>query len=231
MSLPALMSKWSILALLTGQALAGIRDCPSPPVPAQVVLQTVADEMQVNGRDMRIWRVKLNQLPAKFIDFYRGAWTGPDGKPLYVEYPLDAWSVIATNKGNCYYTVQVQAEGKSGSMALLGVGSSNKSPDLVSLGKDWPQMTGSKVINDLRSKDGGRTGRLLVIGNSYSSAGNALFYREQMTRAGWTLVQDRNPNPQKLDSHVMQWRRGSAWVDITIEQKNGSSLVVANINE
>lgn len=231
MNLPVLSVALLCFSLLSSVVVASIRDCPIPPVPPKAVLQTVADDLRINGSDMRIWQLKLNQLPSKVMDFYRAAWTGADGKPVYIEYPLDSWNVIASNKTNCFYTVQIQADGKSGALALLGVGASNKAVDPKPLGPDWPQMTGSKVINDLRSNDSGRNGRLLVISNNFSSGGNALFYREQLTRAGWTPVQDGNPNPKKPDSYVMQWRRGAAWLDITIEQRNGTSIVVANINE
>jgi len=88
--------------MLPSQVLAGIRDCPMPPAPSKAVLQTVGDELRINGSDMRVWRLKLNQSPSKVLDFYRGAWTGADGKPFYIEYPLDSWNVIATNKTNCF---------------------------------------------------------------------------------------------------------------------------------
>ena len=219
---------WLTAILAPGALAAGVASCAPMPVPASGTLQSVAEEMVVNGLPMSIRVMNTAQTPQQVLAFYRAAWPNRPGQQVNVEDRIAPWDVISTRKDGCFYSVQVQ-QGKRGTIALLGVSRSVDTPAVA--GADFPAMAGTRVINDMRSDDLGKVGRLLILSNQFSGSGNATFYRDQMRSSGWTLVKESTPkrgNPQAI---VQVFRRGGSWADVSINQGPRGTAVVVNIND
>lgn len=225
----ALRNLMLMLGVLANPAVqaAGIA-CPAIPVPPMGALQSVGQDMVVNGVPMAIQVLASKQAPEQVLAFYRKKWPARGDQPGNIEYDLAPWKVIAAQQGDCFYTVQVQPAG-AGTTALLGV--SRKTDTVVTPGADFPMMAGTRVRNDYRSADDGRQGRILVASNQYSPAGNADFYREHMASAGWELLRKQAPDPARPTAQVLVFRRGASWAEVTINRGASATDLVININD
>lgn len=217
-----------VAVTLSGGAHAARIDCETIPVPSPGTLQSVGQEMDVNGVPMTIQLFASKQAPEQVLAFYRQKWPARGDKPGNIEYDVVPWKVIAAQRGQCFYTVQVQAAG-AGTTALLGV--SRPATTTAVAGAGFPLMSGSKVQSDLHSTDDGREGRILVASNQYSPTGNADFYREQLTRAGWELLRKQAPDPARPQAQVLVFRRGASWAEVTINRGPAATNLVINVND
>ena len=222
------LGAWMAAVMAPGALAAGVAACAPMPVPPSGALQSVAQDMVVNGLPMSIRIMNTVQTPAQVLAFYRAAWPNRPGQVGNVEDHVDPWDVISTRRDDCFYSVQVQP-GRRGAIGLLGVSRSAGAPG--SAGADFPAMAGTQVVNDMRSQDLGKAGRLLVLSNHFSGSGNATFYRDQMRSSGWTLVQESTPRRGNAQAIVQVFRRGGSWTDLSINQGLRATAVVVNINE
>ncbi len=168
--------------------------CPEFPAPKKAKLQSVAERMEMHGMLMAIRRLESEEDTKTILAFYRAKWVATEKIPAPVEYPLGPWQVIASQRGECFYTVQVKAFGKNGTEALLGV---TAGPAPATIKEAVPMLPGSSVLNDLGHNDSGKTARTVLLRNGFSTATNADFYRRNLADQGWNLTNHyRMDNPQ-----------------------------------
>src|SRR4051812_15381590 len=114
-----------MLAVLSGEVLSQTLDCPAFPEP-KAKLEWVAPYMLYNGVPMSIKRFDSEQQPKEILAFYRTAWKSPTPALSAQEYQTGPWQTIAAVRGKCFFTVQVQTDGKRGSTGFL---SATQEPD------------------------------------------------------------------------------------------------------
>ncbi len=198
--------------------------CPEFPVPHVGQLQWVAENIRMNGVPMQIKELTTEQTPQQVIAFYKRRWG--DVPPYFHEYEVAGMPVIATLRGGCFYTVQVQADGR-GAKALLGVTTKPGPGETKAAGAGFPNMNGSKILNDIDHFDTGKTGRTILLTNSYSPDANLNFYRRTMADDGWTAVIDRPVEGSKGISHVLVMKRGYHEANLTITPGRAGTNVLA----
>jgi len=213
-----------------GLATDGQRfDCPAFPLP-DAKLTWVAPNIAFNGLPMQIRQFDSGESPKTVLDYYRREWRGTRDRPGFVEYPLDGWQVIAALRERCFYTVQVKASGRDGSTGLLGISRLPDPSQLRDVGRDFPMMSGSYVINDIDHFDPDKRGRTLLFVNEFSADANAGFYRRVLTSDGWNIVQNHElPLTGNRTAYVMTLRRGTAETSMSITRKGESTTVLVNL--
>jgi len=215
-----------ILSLLLGlascQVMAGCRTL-SYPDGAKVVI--VADDMEFNGIPMAVWELRWKESPERLRDFFRKDWEARGDKVFDTETGL--WKTIATSEGGCFYTVQTQAA-SDGSHALIGVTHKPTSARPTN-GSGYPMLSGSKVLNDLRHKDGAHNARTLLLTNSFSIDANAGYYRSALGNSGWQTTLDRSVVTSKGPARVLVWKRDLEETSMTISPNAAGSTVLVNI--
>lgn len=217
-----------MLAALAGEAPAQMLDCPAFPEP-KAKLEWVAPHMIYNGVPMSIKRFDSEQSPGAILAFYRAVWKSPTPALSAQEYQSGPWQTIAAVRGKCFFTVQVQSDGKRGSTGLL---SATQEPDGVkveSADHVLPMMTGSEVINDIEHKDGGKNARTLLLRNGFSPEANADFYRRNMGDKGWKMVSGYEMATKKGPGITLVMKRGMAETSLVITREGGKSMVLANM--
>lgn len=225
-----LISRWSgrfaalLLCFVTGIVFA-VPDFPPPP---DAMVGLVGESMVVNGIPMHIRQFASKRSVLDVLDFYRQYWPkGTEKKPGYTETDaLAPWQIITRVEDGYLMTVQVTEDGDQGSSGLLGL---SKLPDpendLPVLGRDFPAMRGSKVFNDIESKDLGKQGRTLQIFNHFSVETNANFYRDHYSNHGWNIEMDKGFSGG--NSHAQRFSNGDRHVIITIQKSRDGSVIVA----
>jgi hypothetical protein len=203
--------------------------CPDFPAPEGGRLQWVAPHILYSGIPMQIREFTSDLiLPQQVLAFYRNRWGG--SPPGYHEYEVGEWQAIATFRGNCYYTVQVQPASR-GSKALLGVSARPEHGQPKAPGQGFPLLTGTKVVNDIDHFDGGKTGRSLLLMNSYSADHNAHYYRRALAAEGWVAIVDKAVSGPRGLAHVLVLKRGHHEANLAISpDRNGTSIVVTMVD-
>jgi hypothetical protein len=217
-----------LCALLPAGAMAQEMDCPKFPEPKARV-QWVSQYMVYNGVPMSIKRFDSEQKPEQILAFYRQAWkNGPAGSaPL--EYTVDPWQTIASARGKCFFTVQVQAAGKGGSTGLLSATQAPDQPRVIDSDKALPMMSGSTVINDIEHHDDGKNARTLLLTNTFSAESNADFYRQTLIDQGWRPVSSYQMTTKSGPGITLIMKRGLAEASLVITQNGGNTAVLANM--
>ncbi len=198
--------------------------CPEFPTPHVGQLQWVAENMRLNGVPMQIKELTTEQTPQQVLAFYKRRWG--DVPPYFHEYEVSGMPVIATLRNGCFYTVQVQSYGR-GAKALLGISTKPEGGQFKAPGAGFPNMAGSKVLNDIDHFDAGKTGRTILLTNSYSPDANLNFYRRTLADDGWSAVIDRPVEGNKGISHVLVLKRGYHEANLTISPGQAGTSVLA----
>jgi hypothetical protein len=200
---------------------------PAPPG-AQVTL--MGKKMDINGFPMEIRHFVSNQRVEDILNFYRRYWPETEkGKPGYTETDaVPPWNIITRAEGPYLMTVQVQPKGHKGSTGYIAISKLPDPKNLPKLGKDFPKMRGSTIINDINSKDIKITGRTLSLFNYYSTQRNANFYKDHYLNKGYDIELDQAFKEE--GSHSMIFRKRSNHVSLSInETTKGFTVVVAQI--
>jgi hypothetical protein len=214
--------------LLQNSSMAKEVDCPSFAEP-KANLQWVAPYMIFNGVPMSIKRFDSEQTPADILAFYRQAWNSATPSAAPQEYMSGPWQTIASMRGKCFFTVQVQAAGKNGSTGLLSATEVQNKPR-VSVSA-LPMMSGSTVLNDIDHADEGKNARTLLISNGFSAEANADFYRQQLSDIGWKVISSSHIASKKGPGITLIMKRGTAEASLVITSKGGDTAVLANMVE
>lgn len=220
-----------MLMLVAGPAIADEVDCPDFPEP-DAKLEWVAPYMVFNGVPLRIKRFDSAQKPEAILNFYRRAWAagsaGSDGKPA-VENEVPPWQTIGTVRGKCFFSVQVQPAGRTGSTGLLSATEGANKPRVIAADKVLPMMSGSTIVNDIEHRDDGKIARTLLVSNTFSAETNAAFYRRNFRDKGWRIVNSYQMNTSKGPGITLVMKRQLAEANIVITRRGTNTMVLANM--
>ena len=221
----------SILALLPLSALAlqapPVVHCKTAPVPPGSSLSLVASQIVINGLPMAIVAAHSALSPPAFLQFYAKAWTAPDGRPVYIRYPLGPWQVIAHAEGGCFYTVQVQAAG-SGSGALIGV-SMPKSGSNNAMVLDVAAPGDARVLTHMVSEDGGKQGNTWLLYTANPTAAIMRFYARTLRQQGWAQIMQRQ-QPGKPAVATAMYQKGAANIGLVVQpMRAGSAITITEM--
>lgn len=194
---------FSAAATASPQPLAA---CPEFPVPDKAKVQVVAQQMSIGNVPMRILHLEIAMPPAVILAYYRAKWAATAAIPAAVEYPLGPWQVIATRRGNCFYTAQLKPLGSNGTEGLLGV---TAPPPKTAVARDAvPMLPGSNVVNDIGHNDSGKTARTVLLTNQFSTLTNADFYQRNLTDQGWQVINRYHMDEPGRNGDVIVLRNG-----------------------
>jgi hypothetical protein len=209
------------------QAGAKEIDCPAFPQPDAKV-EWVAPYMVYNGVPMSVKRFDSSRSVAEILAFYRQAWAGV-GPAAPVENDVAQWKTISAKRGKCFFTVQVQAAGTTGSTGLLSATQQTDMPSITSSDNKLPMMTGSAVINDIEHGDTGKNARTVLLSNTFSPTSNADFYRQTMADQGWKMISSYQMTTAKGPGITIVMKRGMAEANIVITRNGSRSMVLATL--
>ena len=217
----ALMSL-SCLLLWSGLVLAA----PKFPPPPGSKIGLIAERMDVNGIEMDVRQFNSKRSVEEVLEFYREFWPkGTEEKPGFTETDaLEPWQIITRVEEGYLMTVQVTAAGQKGSSGLLGISKLPDPENLPTLGKKIPKMSGSKVFNDIKTKDIGKNSRTVALINDFTVENNANFYRNYYTSQGYGLDLDQVVSGG--DSHAQRFSQRGDVVTIVISKAAEGTVVV-----
>jgi hypothetical protein len=211
---------------------------PSIALPKSAAAFGIGEQLTANGLPMRIQGFVSQKKPAELLDWFRQSL----GKPL-VENTLGNKQILGRAEGRYYLTVQIEAAGQ-GSKGLAAVTdvkamlqSREKTQD--SNGRWLNRLpSGSKIISQISSQDGGKLNTQLVIVNGHSETLNANALKDIMEKDGQALEREVTPDDRTLNhnrARPAQGRtllfkgKGKEAVATIARDGNGSTSIVLSI--
>ncbi|MCH8262839.1 MAG: hypothetical protein IIA77_07300 [Proteobacteria bacterium] len=199
---------------------------PKFPPPPGSKIGLIAESMVFNGVEMDVRQFNSKRSVEEVLEFYREFWPkGTEKQPGYTETDaLEPWQLITRVEGGYLMTVQVTAAGRRGSTGLLGMSRLPDPENLPKLGKNIPKMSGSRVFNDIKTKDIGKNGRTVALLNDFTVENNANFYRDYYSGHGFGLDMDKTVSGG--DSHALRFSKRGQVVTIVINKTAEGTVVV-----
>lgn len=198
-------------------------DFPAPPDAqvASIATSTTALGMQL---EIRSFNVKHSQ--DEVLAFYKDLW-----KDQAVESEMPPWRMIGTRKDGQFLNVQVQPRDANTSWGYLSISDLPERLDNktygTSMGPAFPMMNGSQVLDDQVSKDIGKSGRVLLLKNSFSPTANLNFYKQHFRGQGWEILMDEQTAPRQ-GGYALYMTKGRESLTMTINRLDGETSIVAN---
>lgn len=196
------------------------------PAPPDADVQVVAASTTALGMSLRIRRFEVDMPVEQVLEFYRNLWDED-----FAETEMSPWKMIGSRRGDEYHNVQVQKNSAGKSWGYLSIsdlpGRLDDKTYSIQVGKSFPMMSGSRLLDDQLSNDVGKTGRVLLIRNGFSPRSNAIFYRKHYQRQGWELLMNETTRPRQR-GYALLFRKAHQTVGFTINEMQGQTLVVAN---
>ena len=204
---------------------------PNFPAPPDAQVASVAENMIYNSMPMSVRKFSSKDSAEKILAFYRKLWRAPvaPGFPGFKEEELDNWKVITRPEDGYMMSVQVKPGLGKGSIGLLGLGKLDAVDGKVTLGKGFPKLADSRVVNDIAHHDAFKKGRTIMLQNKFSLTSNVQYYRDHYGSRGWNPVLDSTSVPGYM--HTFIFRKGNNEVSLTVARTKSGSQVVANMVE
>ncbi|MCH1926563.1 hypothetical protein L9G74_17230 [Shewanella sp. C32] len=191
------------------------------PIPKYFKLQVVADDLVFNGVDMSITGFDTNKSPKDIYQFYQNAWRGEIRESAFGD-----WIIYSHLKDGLLYTVQFQQLNKlriSGTLAISNLPSVEKT-QLKNLGKGFPMSRNTKVANDIKTYDGLRESRHLLLVNKMSMASNMVFYKSTLTGQGWVLQHEESTSSE---GGALLFAKESSTLNLAMTNRDGQTFIQA----
>lgn len=195
------------------------------PVPKYFEISNVSPSTTTYGMNFNIRKFETREKTSTVVNFYQQNW---GDEAVVTEY--GQWTMIGKNTGKQFYNVQVQngAAGSWGYLSISDLPERIKKEDYELPGeRRFPHMSGSRILNDKRHKDTGKSARTVLLVNNFSVSANGQYYLNYYQGKKWSVVAD-NKN-SKMHTRVMTFQKGSKTVTLTIAKVEKHTNVVANI--
>jgi len=178
------------------------------------------------GMQLSIRRFEVDMPVERVLAYYRDLW-----KDGFAETQMKPWKMIGRRNDGEYHNVQVRKTDSGKAWGYLSISDLPARLDdkkySIQMGKIFPMMNGSTLLDDQLSNDIGKEGRLLLIQNDFSPRSNANFYRKHYQRQGWELLMNETTRPRQR-GYALFFRKEHKTVVVTINDMQGKTLVVAN---
>ncbi len=223
---------WFFCTLSAGASALNLRE-PDFPAPPNASVEVVSNNMEINGIATGVRAFTSRDKMGKIVNFYKDLWHEGIGNGLpgfTLTNAMEPWILLSRIEKGYLMTVQVQPKDSGGSWGYLAISRIPKPPEKgkkpVEIGKQIPKMDKSHVLNEIKSRDAGQSGRSVVVLSPHSVASNVNFYRNHYATAGWSTAMDRPVETGKM--HSFSFKQGRKRVNIMIMGDHTESRVVVN---
>ena len=187
----------AVILLQYGSIVIAKTKTPDFPYAKHMTLKLIADRMVVNGVPMRAYQFHTQEDIEEVVAYYQKEWGDDMSNTRFGE-----WRILSYPHPDQEHllTVQIENSLNKPTHGILGISpiiglldeSESKLKKLASnIGKGFPVLPGSKIINDIESNDLGRKGRTIFFQSNRSVKQNYDFYLRKMKSDGWVeLIPD-----------------------------------------
>lgn len=191
-------------------------------------VSVISNWMEVNGVASHIRQFNSKMSVERVIRFYKNRWdNGKKQQDYGISESLPPWTIISIIKSGYLLTVQATKEGARGSMGYLSISKLSDMEDEPKLGRGFPKLKGTHVLNDIDSDDGYKDSRTLVLFNKKSVKSNVSYYRNYYTAQGWSMDMDGPLFNGR--QHTLRFSRGNKHVTLAIISQDRGTAITAQV--
>jgi hypothetical protein len=190
--------------------------------PESLHLESVGEEIRVNGTPMLVRRFEASQSADAVLSFIERDWSATPASAPVRHSKLGDWTILNQDIGDRHRSVQVRESSPGSIEGLLAVTSPSLHREPV-LSIRLP--AGLSMVSVVDSIDQGRTSQQIMASSRQSrdNVGNAL--ESALRNSGWATPRRRqSPNAVLISSN-----RGDAELDAIVTVNSGGSMAVINI--
>lgn len=207
---------------------ANAKGYPEFPYSKNMDVVIVADNMDYNGLEMRAYQFKSKDDEDEIVAFYQSEWGDEMTNVLFGD-----WRILSHREGDYLMTVQIEQNTMAMTHGTMGItpmfrlvdaGSAHVKKLQSGIGKDFPTPPKSKIINDIKSDDGGIETRTLLFENSQSVRQNLRFYL-RMQSDGWQVLGGPPENINEVNALAMN--KGGKKLNLSFVSRDGKTYGVA----
>ncbi|MEM5551765.1 hypothetical protein HJP15_12350 [Pseudoalteromonas sp. NEC-BIFX-2020_002] len=191
--------------------------------PDNATIVVVSDGMLVDGLQMKAWEFKSKNSLSENVDFFTKKWQPKSD--VFTHKQLNEWEVLNAVIGDVIYTAKLRKVGNSYTSGYIAT---SKEPDnrlqlIDNTLQGFPMPSGTTVIREIKSEDGGKISSTMILDNNFSVKSNLSFYKKYYTKYNWAI--DKAAYTEQLDNGVFMTRNGPNNVNITFMRKKGRTFI------
>ncbi|RYZ12799.1 MAG: hypothetical protein EOO24_02115 [Comamonadaceae bacterium] len=196
------------------------------PLPRDVRVEIIGDDMRFNGAPMQIVRFDTED-EARTEAFYRDFFARHgQGNKSSMTGQGDGRLLAGMYQGRLI-TAEFQAQdGRAGSVLLSSIELGQLMPP-AQLATQWPRLPGTEVLQVIESRDGAIRNSVTSMRNSQSVEGNAAYLRAEMLRLGWTRQRDETERTQVARQLMFSKEGRDSLIDIR-RLPSGETYLIVN---
>ena len=198
-------------------------DWPSLPYPDKAKVETIGEQMRLNGVPMRMHRVLSGQSVEHTVDFYKKVLGAK-----YAEAEFYGAHILSQERGNYFITVKVSRLNANLTEILLSISDGRASNTAGSMPQGFVLPSDSELLSDIESLDDGKSSRQLIFNNAHSMQTNADFITKVLQDKGYTLqpkLAIKRPNSISL---MFEGSKREARLVVS-QDEDGSNAVLTTI--
>lgn len=195
-------------------------DWPEIPFPEGTKIESIGEQVRLNGVPMRMHRLHLKVNAEKSIRFYRDHLG-----PRLAEQALPGGErILSQGRGDYFLTLRIRPISERASMALISVSDVRAAKEAANrpLGFNLPADT--RVLSDLESTDAGKRSRQLVFRNRLDLETNRQSLARELLARGFQPV--NTPSRKKPDSQVIYFQGDRREAQLTLARRDGLTQAV-----
>lgn len=211
------MACMALSALMWASAsFAGWPDIPAPPGSR---IESIGENVRLNGVPMRMQRVLSMGKAGEIVQFYRKALG-----PRLAEETLPDGRLLSQGRGDYFLTVRVKRLGPSLTETLVSVSDARAAQNAAGRPLGFQLPSNSELLSDMESTDNGKMSRQLVFLNGHSVQSNV----DSITK----ILGSRGYRPQtegarkSINESVLMFGGNQREARLVVVRKDGNSNVV-----
>jgi hypothetical protein len=189
--------------------------------PYWIEVQEVSTDMVLSGLSTGVVHLVSQRPVEAVLDYFRVLWLCGEGNDHCRLVQTTPWSVLSRLKNDTLEYIQIRDFGPGATGYLA---SSLLRPEKVRT-STVPHPPGSRVLNDQISRDPGKNGRVLMVGNDHPVLSNATFYEEYFQSHGWRRMHNEGGGGNR----VLVFFKGNREAHLVITGVQGGSRIVINL--
>jgi catechol 2,3-dioxygenase-like lactoylglutathione lyase family enzyme len=195
-------------------------DWPEIPFPEGTTIESVGEQVRLNGVPMRMHRLHLQESAEKSIRFYRDHLG-----PRLAEQALPGGErILSQGRGDYFITLRIRPISKNTSIALVSVSDVRAAKEAANRPLGFNLPADSRVLSDMESTDAGKRSRQLVFHNHFDLETNRNSLARELLARGFQP--DNTPSRKKMNSEVLYFQGDRREAQLTLVRRDGLTQAV-----
>lgn len=207
---------FSVCLLLVAPCAATWPQLPAPP---NARVESVGEQLRLNGIPMRTQRVLTARQPDELARHYRAVLG-----PRHASERLPDRLVLSQGRDEYFITVSIRPLGAGVTEALISVADVREARQAAGRPLGFSLPAESKVLSDMESVDGGIRSRQLVLRNDHAIPANLDAFSRALAARG--MRPDGPPLLKSQSEHAQFFKGDKREAQLTLIRREGETRIV-----